>query len=118
MIKLHCNGFDDSHIVTILYNILCAINFLHSAKIIHRDIKPSNILINDNCEVKICDFGMSRVLPKITDEEKNVCQLVKDSNLGTQTGNSKMIKKQEISKQLTKIKEQRAKRPRDLSIEV
>ena len=37
---------DDNHIVTILYNMLCSINFMHSANIIHRDLKPANFLIN------------------------------------------------------------------------
>ena len=54
------NQPEQDHAVVILYNLLCAINFLHSANIMHRDIKPANILINSNCQVKICDFGFSR----------------------------------------------------------
>jgi len=44
----------------IMYSILKAILYIHSAGLIHRDIKPSNILIDENDCVKICDFGLSR----------------------------------------------------------
>ena len=37
---------DEKHVITILYNMLCALNYLHSAGIIHRDLKPSNFLID------------------------------------------------------------------------
>jgi len=55
---------DKDHCLIIMYNILCALNFLHTSNIVHRDIKPSNILIKEDCEIKICDFGISRSLPK------------------------------------------------------
>ena len=37
---------DEDHIITILYNSLCALSYIHSANIIHRDIKPANFLID------------------------------------------------------------------------
>jgi len=55
--------FNEDHVLIITYNILCAINYIHSAGIMHRDIKPANILIDDNCQIKICDFGFSRTKP-------------------------------------------------------
>lgn len=48
------------HFKTILYNILCGINFIHSAGVMHRDIKPANILLKSDCSIKFCDFGLSR----------------------------------------------------------
>ena len=40
------NQIEEDHVVTILYNQLCALSFMHSAGIIHRDLKPSNFLID------------------------------------------------------------------------
>lgn len=37
------------------------LKYIHSAGVIHRDLKPSNILINENCDLKICDFGLARL---------------------------------------------------------
>ena len=39
-------------------------NFFHSAGIMHRDIKPANILIDAECQIRLCDFGLSRTVPK------------------------------------------------------
>ena len=52
--------FSKQHLIVILYNALCALNFLHTANVMHRDIKPSNMLIDSECVVKICDFGLAR----------------------------------------------------------
>ncbi|OQD74459.1 hypothetical protein PENANT_c174G08097 [Penicillium antarcticum] len=43
-----------------VYQIMRGLKYIHSAGIIHRDLKPSNILINENCDLKICDFGLAR----------------------------------------------------------
>ena len=42
--------------------MLCGLNYLHKSQIIHRDLKPANILINDDCTIQICDFGLARSL--------------------------------------------------------
>ena len=51
------------HVKAIMYNLLSSLVYLHSANIIHRDIKPQNILVDSNCQVMLCDFGLSRCLP-------------------------------------------------------
>ncbi|KAG8388457.1 hypothetical protein BUALT_Bualt02G0127800 [Buddleja alternifolia] len=47
--------------------ILSGLYYLHKRKIVHRDIKPSNLLINSRRNVKIADFGVSRVLAQTMD---------------------------------------------------
>ncbi|KAF3647518.1 Mitogen-activated protein kinase kinase 5 [Capsicum annuum] len=47
--------------------VLSGLYYLHRRKIVHRDIKPSNLLINSRREVKIADFGVSRVLAQTMD---------------------------------------------------
>lgn len=39
-----------------------ALLYIHSRKVIHRDIKPQNIFIAQNGDLKIGDFGISKVL--------------------------------------------------------
>ena len=62
--------FTENHVKFIMYNLLCAMQFIHSANIMHRDIKPGNILIDDLCHIKICDFGQARTIPEPSDLEK------------------------------------------------
>lgn len=48
------------HVKFIVYQLFRALKYIHSAELLHRDIKPSNILIDDNCHIKLCDFGLCR----------------------------------------------------------
>ncbi|XP_028400572.1 probable cyclin-dependent serine/threonine-protein kinase DDB_G0278487 [Dendronephthya gigantea] len=52
----------DEHIRYFLFQILRGLKYIHSANILHRDLKPSNLLVNEDCELKIGDFGMARGL--------------------------------------------------------
>jgi len=51
----------DEHCQFFLYQILRGLKYIHSAGVIHRDMKPRNILVNSNCDLKICDFGLARI---------------------------------------------------------
>ena len=56
----------EEHVKILLYNQLCALNFIHSANLVHRDLKPANLLLDDQCRVMVCDFGLARSLPDKT----------------------------------------------------
>lgn len=60
------------HIKTILWNLLHAIEYLHECKVLHRDLKPANILINEDCSIKVCDFGLARSVDGICDKSKKL----------------------------------------------
>lgn len=50
----------DEHIQYFMYQMLRGVYFMHTANVIHRDLKPSNLLLNKNCDLKICDLGLAR----------------------------------------------------------
>jgi len=56
-------------VVDIMLQILSAVQAAHNANIIHRDLKPQNILINDQTQVKITDFGIA-----VAKDSKNITQ--------------------------------------------
>jgi serine/threonine protein kinase len=57
VIKLNAKTMNTDHIKYIVYEITKGLNYIHSRGVIHRDMKPLNILVNDNWEIKISDFG-------------------------------------------------------------
>uniref|UniRef100_A0AAQ4Q4S8 mitogen-activated protein kinase n=1 Tax=Gasterosteus aculeatus aculeatus TaxID=481459 RepID=A0AAQ4Q4S8_GASAC len=44
----------------LVYQMLKGLKYIHSSGIIHRDLKPGNLAINQDCELKILDFGLAR----------------------------------------------------------
>jgi len=56
------------HVQYFVYQILRAVKYMHSANVIHRDLKPSNLLVNSNCDLKVCDFGLARGITESHDE--------------------------------------------------
>ena len=44
-----------------LIKILRGLKYIHSANVLHRDLKPPNLLLNSNCDLRICDFGLARI---------------------------------------------------------
>jgi len=63
----------DDHCQFFLYQILRGLKYVHSAQVIHRDLKPRNLLVNSNCDLKICDFGLARV--NFSDKEFRTCPM-------------------------------------------
>ncbi|XP_029630239.1 mitogen-activated protein kinase 14A isoform X1 [Salmo trutta] len=55
-----CQKLTDDHVQFLIYQILRGLKYIHSADIIHRDLKPSNLAVNEDCELKILDFGLAR----------------------------------------------------------
>ncbi|XP_073713265.1 mitogen-activated protein kinase 11 isoform X1 [Misgurnus anguillicaudatus] len=50
----------DEHIQFLIYQLLRGLKYIHSAGLIHRDLKPSNVAVNEDCELRILDFGLAR----------------------------------------------------------
>ncbi|XP_004299508.1 PREDICTED: mitogen-activated protein kinase kinase 9-like [Fragaria vesca subsp. vesca] len=59
--------FSEAKLVHVARQVLNGLNYLHGQKIIHRDIKPANLLVNSNMEVKVADFGVSKMLCRTLD---------------------------------------------------
>lgn len=52
---------NETTIKTLLRQLLSGLAYCHSKRVLHRDLKPQNILISDQTELKIADFGLARL---------------------------------------------------------
>ncbi|XP_063212871.1 mitogen-activated protein kinase 13 [Chroicocephalus ridibundus] len=58
--KIMGHEFSDEKIQYLVYQMLKGLKYIHSAGIIHRDLKPGNLAVNEDCQLKILDFGLAR----------------------------------------------------------
>jgi len=114
------------HIQVLMYNMLCGVKYIHSAEVIHRDLKPANILLNEDCSVKICDFGLARsvvgvettfksLIKPTTEAVPEVAKPVVEKPVPKVAEKQEDQKKKEIHKQLVKTKDARRSMKRELT---
>ncbi len=116
------------HIQVLLYNLMCGLKYVHSAAVIHRDLKPANILLNEDCSVKICDFGLARSVAGVETNFKSMApatgekpEAAKPAPVSVPAPKAAAAektedqKKKEISKQLVRTKDARKNMKRELT---
>ena len=87
------------HVKTLLYSLLVGVKYLHSAGIYHRDLKPANCLVNKDCTVKICDFGLSRAVGM--ERQVHLNPLANSPTVGTAPPVVSSSPQQRLKRQLT-----------------
>ena len=78
--NLHLNMLD---VKLLVYHILCGLKYIHSCAVLHRDLKPGNILLDDNYQIKICDFGLARCVNKEDDDDEITDSVVTNRTVDT-----------------------------------
>ena len=73
--SLFSKFIDDGH-QYFVYQTLRALKSIHSAGIVHRDLKPANLLLNANCDLKVCDFGLARSVIIVSPSGKDAAGLM------------------------------------------
>ncbi|XP_018019922.1 cyclin-dependent kinase 14, partial [Hyalella azteca] len=59
-LERHSGGLHPRNVQLFLFQLLRGLAYCHRRRILHRDIKPQNLLIAENGELKIADFGLAR----------------------------------------------------------
>ena len=68
------DGLSPKLIKSFIYQMCKAIAYMHKNNMIHRDIKPENLLIDENLNLKLCDFGFARKV-KLNKNNNNINEM-------------------------------------------
>jgi len=68
------DGLSPKLIKSFIYQMCKAISYMHKNNMIHRDIKPENLLIDENLNLKLCDFGFARKV-KLNKNNNNINEM-------------------------------------------
>jgi serine/threonine-protein kinase CTR1 len=81
-----------------LLDLAQAVYYLHSRCIIHRDLKAENCLLTTSLSVKLCDFGLSRIvdpeepkLPEVRPKPKKIGQIPHAMRLSMAGSESRIV---------------------------
>jgi serine/threonine protein kinase len=67
-----CQKLDEHKIFNILKDVALGMSYLHGKNVLHCDLKSSNVLIDENWNVKLCDFGLSRLKNNKKNKKGNI----------------------------------------------
>ena len=72
---IRANILEPVHKQFIVYQCLKALKYCHSGDLVHRDLKPANLLLNEECLLKMADFGLARSLHSLAKGEESASVL-------------------------------------------
>ncbi len=78
------------HVFAIMHGVLQGLNYAHRHNVVHRDMKPENVLISEEGDVKVADFGIAR----LTDDSGGGSTATK---VGTTVGTPQYMSPEQVS---------------------
>ncbi|XP_041976917.1 serine/threonine-protein kinase fused isoform X2 [Aricia agestis] len=59
-------SLNEDQVKKITWDLVSALYYLHSHRVLHRDLKPQNVLLDSSGKAKLCDFGLARIMTNST----------------------------------------------------